>query len=87
MAPSWQILFRYDPKKDTYKNVYDRAYRQIKMAQSLSPKSEPALRKALEDAKTHFSSQQKKKPMLVSRVGGRATNKNVASFLTAARRR
>jgi O6-methylguanine-DNA--protein-cysteine methyltransferase len=84
-APTWQALFRYQPK-DTYKNVYNRAYRQIVLAKKLSPSSEPALRKALANAKAYFDSKQKKKSMLPYRNGGKASNKNVSAFLAAARR-
>ena len=85
-APTWQALFRYDSKKDTYKNVYNRAYRQIVLAKKLSPSSEPALRKALANAKAYFDSKQKKKSMLPYRNGAKASNKNVTAFLAAARR-
>ena len=85
-APTWQALFRYDSKKDTYKNVYNRAYRQIVLAKKLSPSSEPALRKALANAKAYFDAKQKKKPMVLYHTGGKASNKNVTAFLAAARR-
>ena len=84
-APTWQALFRYK-SGDSYKNVYDRAYRQIVLAKKLSPGSEPALRKALADAKAHFNAKDKKKPMVHYRNGGKMSNKNVTGFLVAARR-
>jgi hypothetical protein len=85
-APTWQVLFRYQPK-DSYKNVYDRAYRQIVLAKKLSPSSEPALRKALANAKAYFDAKDKKKPMAHYRNGGKMSNKNIAGFLVAARRK
>ncbi|AGE53455.1 hypothetical protein ATCVGM07011_214L [Acanthocystis turfacea Chlorella virus GM0701.1] len=86
-APTWQVLFRYQPK-DSYKNVYDRAYRQIVLAKKLNPSSEPALRKALADAKAHFDAKNKmKKSMVHYRNGGKMSNKNLTKFISAARRK
>lgn len=85
-APSWKVLFRYQ-SGDSYKNVYDRAYRQIVLAKKLSPSSEPALRKALADAKVHFNAKAAKKPTTYYKNGAKTANKNLNKFISAARRR
>ncbi|AGE55579.1 hypothetical protein ATCVMN08101_236L [Acanthocystis turfacea Chlorella virus MN0810.1] len=85
-VPTWQALFRYK-SGDSYKNIYDRAYRQITLAKKLSPASEPALRKALADAKAHFNAKAMKKPTTYYKNGAKTANKNLNKFISAARRR
>lgn len=84
-APSWKVLFRYQPS-DSYKNVYDRAYRQMVLAKKLSPSSEPALRKALADAKVYFNAKGAKKPATYYKNGAKASGKNLNKFIATARR-
>lgn len=80
----WKKLFAYK-STDTYKNVYSRAYTQMKMAQSFNKSAIPKIQKALAEAKLYFNAKSKtpKRPMAYQ--GAKISNKNLATFVKRAR--
>jgi hypothetical protein len=81
----WKRMFGYK-STDTYKNVYGRAYTQMKMAQSFNKSSIPKIQKALAEAKVYFNSKSKiPKRSPISHTGGKVSNKNLGAFVRRAR--
>lgn len=94
MAPvTWDILFRFNPKKDSYKNIYERAQSQIKMAKQFNKKSVPILQKHLNDAKMYFAKkhhEDAKRKMMMKKIThsqAKISNKNLNKFVMTARRK
>ena len=75
MANDWKQLFRYK-SGDTYQNIYNRAYRQMKMAQQFNKSALPAMQRALANAKMYFDSKKKAPVKKISHVGKYISNKN-----------
>jgi len=75
MANDWKQLFRYK-SGDTYQNIYNRAYRQMKMAQQFNKSALPAMQRALANAKMYFDSKKKAPVKKISHMGGYISNKN-----------
>ncbi|AGE56239.1 hypothetical protein PBCVNEJV1_257R [Paramecium bursaria Chlorella virus NE-JV-1] len=81
----WKKMFGYK-STDTYKNVYSRAYTQMKMAQSFNKSAVPKIQKALAKAKLYFNAKAKTtKHRPISHQGAKISNKNLATFLKRAR--
>ena len=83
----WRVVYRFNPKTDTFSTIAARAATQIGMAKSFNKRAVPFLEKALANAKNYFDKKkkaQKKSPM--SHVGGYMSSKNINSFLKAVRR-
>jgi hypothetical protein len=85
MVSNWKVLFGYK-STDTYKNVYGRAYTQMKMAQSFNKSAIPKIQKALAEAKVYFNAKttiQKRSP--VSHASAKISGKTASAFLRRAR--
>ena len=80
----WKKMFAYK-STDTYKNVYSRAYTQMKMAQSFNKSAVPKIQKALAEAKMYFNAKAKTPQRPISRQGAKISNKNLATFVKRAR--
>ena len=80
----WKRMFGYK-STDTYKNVYGRAYTQMKMAQSFNKSAIPKIQKALAEAKVYFNSKTKIVKRPVSHMGGKVSGKSVNAFIRHAR--
>lgn len=80
----WKKMLGYK-STDTYKNVYSRAYTQMKMAQNFNKSAVPKIQKALAEAKLYFNAKAKttKRPMVYQ--GAKISNKNLATFVRRAR--
>ena len=70
---------------DTYRNVYSRAYTQMKMAQNFNKSSVPKIQKALAEAKLYFNAKAKTTKRPISHQGTKVSNKNVKMFIKRAR--
>jgi hypothetical protein len=81
----WKKMFGYKPS-DTYKNVYGRAYTQMKMAQSFNKSAVPKIQKALSEAKTYFDTKSKiQKRSPISHTSAKGSGRNINAFVRRAR--